>query len=401
MSFLIDAEASPFPRDTSPDLPPLHEDNDDRAFIDDDINNPPHPSDHQHLDNDAFLRANSPALPTSPSPNPRLDDDAPHGQQTCPPHSISAAVEMEDTRFQPPSVVVKQPFLASGSFVAGYVVESVGSHSSGSVKGASPTRINGKGRRGAAKKQKTETRPDWHAVYIADETSMLRVWCNSPEGSAPTRAACVARLSQICAGTYVSLVLLTGPVEVRFSNPRFKKYKICTNNLEVTSFKAKELEFSQKPPVPSFELIVADAIEVETWTQVNNIIDSGSGIEVSCTLAVLGVNGRHSPLIARNGTPYLQVYVQDKEGTSITLNVWAQLAAFLAGVPEDVRQKHVVVRFTRLRAKFMQQAGQGGRSRVASVTANTTYEVLPTSFDEFCNMALPGAVAPDSLNGFF
>lgn len=265
------------------------ENDEDRAFVDDatlNVNRSPKP---QHVDTE---RA---------SPDPRLQD-ADRDEQ-C---SISEAIHRDDARYLVPSAAVKKPFLASGTvhvtFVAGYVVESVGSHCNTAPYESSPTRVNGKGKRRPAKKQKT-LHSDWHTIYLADESAMLRVWTKATVDSAPSRSACVSRLSQICAGTFVSIVLLSGPVEVRFSNPKFKKYKLCCNHIELPSFKAKFLDITKPDPVPYYDLIVADAIEIDNWNQVNSIIDSGSGIEVSCTLGVMGLNCRHTPLTARNGGP--------------------------------------------------------------------------------------------------
>lgn len=87
--------------------------------------------------------------------------------------------------------------------------------------------------------------------------------------------------------------------------------------------KAKTLNPDPAPEIiPNFDLATADAIQAETWNEIDNVVQNGNSFEVTSTFAVIGLNGRHAICTASNGTRYLIGYVQDREGVIRYLSVW-------------------------------------------------------------------------------
>lgn len=113
------------------------------------------------------------------------------------PESVSDTVTIEaaltaihDNYLLPCSVVVK-PFIAAGTFLAGYVVESTGSRDNGPSGDTRSTVLTSNRPMHSSKKQKTNPKSPWHALFIANDRSMVKVWCRSHAHSAPMRASSV------------------------------------------------------------------------------------------------------------------------------------------------------------------------------------------------------------------
>lgn len=147
-------------------------------------------------------------------------------------------------------------------------------------------------------------------------------------------------------------------MEVSFSNPSFRRYTMCQFDLEVQSIKIRLLDHIPLPSMlPSFELALADAIDVEHWAQVDAMVVPGNSFEINCTMLLISLNGRHRQTLATNGSRFLSGFLKDRENVVGHFTVWANIATLLDMIPENVSEKPVVMRFTRLQARTMLKAG--------------------------------------------
>ena len=228
------------------------------------------------------------------------------GEEVVSASSIEKMIVALHEKYITPTKVLELRRIPIGSVVCGYVYDSQGSDNFDAVDMKEQ-----KSRPRKRMKRDNSFKTMWHAVYLIDGMSMVKLFMRIPNREAMKKLPGLRKFasgSQV--GKFLAVMIEKKAAVVTKCQTRLQRYEYWDKEVEIESCKTKVhvIDEDDKPNIPSHSL--RDAFKVHQcadWAVVDSlIIPDDESFHKSITLAIMTVHDRDDMRKTRAGAPFFR-----------------------------------------------------------------------------------------------